>query len=146
MVILPQFRRIFVTLKSALPASTQLVLKVADAFTVINVGILVTSFFVVIVLCITLSKTPAGRRVYDNFLVYTPGIRFIYHDLMRAQSLQSLSLLLRSGRTLTDSLIRVAHGCGNSVIRQQLEHVQQELQLGKPFTQAIYACPLLAIP
>jgi len=65
---------------------------------------------------------------------------------MRAQCLQSLALLLRSGRTLADSLVRVAESFNNIVVREQLMHVQHAVQEGKPFTQAIEACPLLAIP
>ncbi len=144
-VILPQFKRIFSMLKTAIPANTLLLFKIADSITFANIVIFIVLLFVIIIGLITFVKTATGKKVYDNFLLYFPGISSIYQDLARAQSLQSLSLLIRSGRTLADALVRVAESFNNSVIHQQLLQVHHHLQIGKPFTQAIEVCPLLSI-
>ena len=145
-VILPQFKRIFAMLKTPLPVSTQFLFKLAAALSISNLIVLVCSFFLIILAFIVLGKTVMGKKLYDNFLLYFPGVSYIYQDLTRAQALQSLALLLRSGRTLSDSLVRGAESFNNIVVREQLMHVQHAIQEGKPFTQAIEACPLLAIP
>ncbi len=145
-VILPQFKRIFSMLKTAVPASTQLLFNLADCVSFFNISILITVFFVALVLALAIGQTRSGRKIYDNFLLYFPGISSIYQDLARAQCLQSLSLLLRSGRKLADALVQVAQSFNNLVVREQLMQVQHEVQTGKPFVQAINRCPLLAIP
>jgi type IV pilus assembly protein PilC len=145
-VILPQFKKIFVMLKTPLPASTQFLFKIADAMSVSNIIFFAAGLFIASVSFITLRKTGIAHKIADNFLLYFPGVRSIYQDLARAQCLQSLALLLRSGRTLADALVLVAESFNNVIVREQLKNVQQEVQTGKPLTQAIHACPLLSIP
>lgn len=145
-VILPQFKRIFEMLKAPLPASTQFLFKLAAVLSVSNLLVLGCSFIVAIIAFIAISKTVTGKKLYDNFLLYFPCVSYIYQDLTRAQCLQSLALLLRSGRTLADSLGRVAESYNNSVVREQLLLVRLIVQEGKPFTQAVEASSLLAIP
>ncbi|MBY0110005.1 MAG: type II secretion system F family protein [Candidatus Babeliaceae bacterium] len=144
-IILPQFKRIFSMLKAAIPPSTQFLFDIADSITFANITIFITLLCMTIIGLITFLKTTIGRKVYDNFLLYFPGLSSIYQDLARAQCLQSLSLLIHSGRTLADALIRVAESFNNSVIHQQLLQIHHNVQIGKPFTQAIEVCPLLSI-
>lgn len=145
-VILPQFKKIFLMLKSPLPASTQSLLAISDhlnLFTIISgLGFLV----LILLLLFGFSRTIFGKKVYDYLLLGTPLAGPLYKDLARAQCLQSISLLLRSGQTLSQALRHAAESFTHSVIKAELMAVQQDVQKGKPFFQAICLSSLLAVP
>lgn len=146
LVILPQFKKIFIMLKTSLPTSTQFLLFIADFFTYQTFLIIFSLCAVLGVLFVTFLKTKVGKSLYDYFLVYFPGIRSIYQDLAQAQCEQTLALLLRSGSTLADALGHAAESFNNILISKQLIAVQESVRKGRPFFEAVDVCPLLAAP
>ncbi len=145
-VILPQFRKIFLMLKADLPASTRFLLAMGEQITFVN-GIYALAGLCALIICFLLGKKSSfGKWAWDNILLYVPFVGPLYQDIVRAQCLQSISLLLRSGQTLSEALLHVAGSFNNVVIKEQLLLVKREVQKGRQFSQAISVCPMLAVP
>ncbi len=145
-VILPQFKKIFIMLKSPLPASTQFLLAVSDYVTLFNVSIALMGLVFAGTLLFGFSRTMFGKKVYDYLLLGTPLASSLYKDLARAQCLQSISLLISSGQTLSHALRHAAESFTNSMIKAELVAVQQDVQKGKPFFKALCLSSLLSVP
>lgn len=145
LVILPQFNRIFMMLKTPLPAYTRWLLAAGQWLTLTHIVIAALIALGAVAAFFALKITYFGKKVISLSQLYAPLIGWVYQDFVRAQCLQSLSLLLRSGQTLSKALEHVAVSFDNFIIREQLLQVQQEVQSGKTFAVAIRKCPVLAV-
>lgn len=144
LVIVPQFKKIFIALKAPLPASTQFLVDCGDMLTpvhlAIGAGILAGS----VVAMYGFSRTRTGKNMYDWLMLHVPIVSSIYKDFARAQCLQSLALLISSGQTLSCALDQIAPSFNNKIIYRQVKAIQMEVEKGRPFADAIKKGPLLA--
>ncbi|GEM_PF-4492050 len=143
--ILPQFKKIFQMLKTPLPASTKLLLALGDWVTLFNIVALLGCVTAFAVVCFGISKSRAGKRGFDWLLLHMPVVGPLYQDLARAQCLQSISLLMKSGQTLSRALLHVGQSFNSSIIQQQLVMMQEEVQKGRPFALVVRLSPLFAV-
>src|SRR5512146_644745 len=139
--VIPIFAKMFDELsngKVGLPAPTQLVINVSNAFQsywYIVGGILMG--------CVMAVKkyyaTPKGRMAIDKFLLKTP----VFGDLIRKASVakftRTLGTLLSSGVPLLDGLSICAKTAGNKVIEETLFNARVSISGGKTIADPLAA-------
>jgi type IV pilus assembly protein PilC len=139
--VIPIFAKMFDELsngKMGLPAPTQLVINVSNAFQ--SYWYIVGS---IIVGCIMAVKkyyaTPKGRMAIDKFLLKTP----VFGDLIRKASVakftRTLGTLLSSGVPLLDGLSICARTSGNKVIEEALLNARVSISGGKTIADPLTA-------
>ncbi len=139
--VIPIFAKMFEELsngKVGLPAPTQLVINVSNAFQsywYIVGGILVGCSMAVK----KYYATPKGRMAIDKFLLKTP----IFGDLIRKASVakftRTLGTLLSSGVPLLDGLTICAKTSGNKVIEEALVNARVSISGGKTVADPLTA-------
>ncbi len=140
--VIPVFEKMFKEMsggKMGLPAPTQLVIDVSNAFQsywyvllgfVVGCAVAIKKYY----------ATPKGRMAIDKFLLKVP----IFGDLIRKASVakftRTLGTLLSSGVPLLDGLTICAKTSGNKVIEEALVNARVSISGGKtiaePLTQS----------
>lgn len=128
-VVFPKFGTMFESIYDQLPATTKTLMAFSDIlrhhwiFVVGGLG----AFFLVIRKWLV---SEVGSRWVDHKKLHAPGLRGIFTQIYLVQSLQVLSLSLKNGVSVTESLDACRDVVKNSHFRQLIEKVEQSVQVG----------------
>lgn len=130
-VVVPRLLEIF-TDKSALPASTRILITISDLF--VNYWYLMIIFTVFIFVFISYwKKTPSGRYNYDAFVLKVPIFGSIVEKVVLSKFSRVFAGLMASGVSVVESLKIVSDAVWNEVYRQRilllLEDVRQWMKM-----------------
>ncbi len=138
-LVLPQFADIYRQFGAPLPVFTQVIISIRDLFMqywYIPVSILVglgIGFKVQY-------STKVGRRIIDGFILKIPLIGGIISKIVLAQFARALSLMVKSGVTMMESLEVTEKIIGNRAVTADLESVKKGVKQGQgisaPFKNA----------
>ena len=114
---------------------------------VVNISNFITSWRLVIGLAILVlgglflayTRTAAGRRELSRLLINTPGIKRVVVQLNLARFSRTLSLLLRSGSALPDSLEMAGNTTSNQIFRESIGGVRNQVMQGASMGRALEA-------
>jgi len=137
-VVLPRFAKILADLGQTLPASTQLVLRVADVGRAWLVPSLVLS---VIAGALWRSWTfaDAGRAQWHGMLLHVPIIGTVRRGAASARMAHSLAALLDSGVPIASAMRHAAHASGDAELEARLLGARTRIIGGQPLSQALEA-------
>lgn len=135
-MVLPEFRRIFDSARSPIPAETQFLLDTSD-FLAVGWPYLLVLFLAIIVGSIYTLRQEEGRVRADAVLLRMPGVSGVEIPSIVAQFSRAMTLLLGNGFTLTESLALAVAGVRNRRAKAQLLHIVQELREGARLTDAL---------
>ena len=124
--VVPKLLEIF-TWKAELPASTQLLVKISDAFRDYWVMMIVLVVLVVILIKIW-KKTPNGRYIYDNIMLHVPVFGQINKKLTLSKFSRVFSWLLGSWVSIVECLKITAVAVWNEVYKQRLLLLSNDVQ------------------
>jgi type IV pilus assembly protein PilC len=136
--VIPSFKTIFKDLgsKDDLPALTQMVITVSEAFT--------HNFFVVFLLvsgmigaCVYAYKKPNGRRFFHKMLLKMPIVGPVMRKIAVARFTRTLGTLLSSGVPILDAMEIVAKTAGNMVVEEAIMYARQKISEGKNMAQPL---------
>jgi type IV pilus assembly protein PilC len=128
--VVPQFKDIYAQLGGTLPLPTKILLAVSDAvrhFWYIVIG----SVVVFVVVFRRWKKTPAGRAVVDAFKLRVPVFGPLFHKQALSRFASTLSVLLRSGVPILQSLDIVSETVNNVVISRAVKDVEESVKEGE---------------
>jgi type IV pilus assembly protein PilC len=133
-VAMPSLVKMFETLQVNLPPATRLFIALANViinykFQIIAGIILVGCFFV------WLWKVPAVRSLADKVLLKVPVINSVIITRNLCRFCRTGSMLVEAGLTLPQSLNAIIGIIDNSVMRQALKEVRQEIIKGKSLSK-----------
>lgn len=134
--IIPQFAKFLSSKGKALPASTQFLIDASD-FAVRN-GLYIFGTVVLLVLAIVgYYMTQQGRLVLDRWVLKIPVIGGLLSHGAMAELTWSLSMMLRSGVTVYDSLKTAANVIANRYIANKIHYASEQILGGRELSQSL---------
>ena len=128
-VVFPKFGTMFNSIYDQLPTSTKALMGVSDILRqywfVVIAGIGVFAFGVR-----QWIRSAAGKARIDYMKLHLPGLRSIFMQIYLVQSLQVLSLSLRNGVSVMESLDACRDVVQNSLFRRFIVDVEESVQAG----------------
>ncbi len=134
--VLPMFEEVLTSLGGQLPAITRALLDIGrfiGEYFYILLGIV--AIFVIAVIMVRQSKN--GRELLDGWALKAPIRGHIQRDIACVRFARSLSLLLRSGIGISESLRMVAATVNNLYIRVRLRKAATDVEQGRTLSQAV---------
>lgn len=129
--IVPTLTKTFTELNVELPASTQFIISLSDAFKNNTVALLV-ALIVFIGLIISAFKTTSGRRLLDWVFLHIPLISNLVKETNSARTARTMSSLISSGVPYL-SAVEITEGVmQNSYYKNVLRKAAKNVELGLP--------------
>ncbi len=127
--VFPKFGTLFLAIKDELPVSTIVLLAVSD-FLRHQWPLLLGSLAGLGFLLARWLRSAGGRRQVDRLKLGIPFVSQIFTQVYLVQSLRVLSLSLRNGVTIVDSLHACRDVVDNAMFRQLLHNVESKVTQG----------------
>jgi type IV pilus assembly protein PilC len=129
--VIPVFQKMFAEMKAgALPAPTQFVINVSEAFKhywyVFLIGLVLFMIFMLFML-----RHQKARFYFDGFILKVPVIGPVLRKVVVARFTRTLGTLLASGVPILDALDIVAKTAGNKVVAKAILYARQKISEGK---------------
>jgi type IV pilus assembly protein PilC len=139
--IVPMFKSMYKQVGGTLPAPTQVLIHISGIF---------TSYFPLVVVAIVLSivgwrravKTPGGRMAWDRLKLRLPICGRLVRRTALSRFSRTLSVLLRSGVPILESLEITADTVGNAVLAAAVRDVQSGVKTGETMARPLANHPI----
>ncbi len=141
-VVFPKILPLFKSLKVKLPLATR-VLLFGYTFISENWLLIIFGIFVIFIGFWLMLKNKKIKFYLDYFLLKLPFIGSITTNINMANFTRTLSLLLKSGVKIVDSLETTANTLSNSVYQEELKKVATEISGGGQISQYLLKRPRL---
>jgi type IV pilus assembly protein PilC len=135
--VVPSFKQVFESFGAGLPAPTQMVIAMSDAFVeywYIIFGIVGGSIYF---LMQALRRSEAVQIAFDRFLLKLPILGEVLRKATIARWLRTLSTMFAAGVPLVEALDSVGGASGNYVYLTATKKIQQEVSTGTSLTIAM---------
>ncbi len=135
--VVPSFKQVFESFGAGLPAPTQMVIAMSDAFVeywYIIFGIIGGAVYF---LMQALRRSPAVQIAFDRLLLKLPILGEILRKATIARWLRTLSTMFAAGVPLVEALDSVGGASGNYVYLTATKKIQQEVSAGTSLTIAM---------
>jgi type IV pilus assembly protein PilC len=129
MFVVPIFKSLYKQLGGTLPLPTRLLISISSAFTHLF-PLVVLGVVVVVVLVRRWKATPAGRMRWDQAKLRLPIFGKLFHKTALTRFSRTLSVLLRSGVPILESLEITSDTVGNGVVSTAVKDVQSAVKTG----------------
>ncbi len=138
--VVPKFKEIFADMMGGrgLPPFTQFVLGISDMIAkhfVLTFGCVI-GFFVALKL---LTKTKAGRRLFDKFKLHMPVLGAVISKVAISRFTRTLGTLISSGVPILQALTIVKETSGNVVVSNAVAAVHESVKEGETITAPLEA-------
>jgi type II secretory pathway component PulF len=134
--IIPQFAKFLAGKGQKLPASTQFLVDASD-FAVRN-GLYIFGTIVLLIVSLVLYyMSQQGRLVLDRFVLKIPVMGKLLMNGAMAEFTWSLSMMLRSGVTVYDSLKTCGNVIANRFIANKVHYASEQILAGRELSQSL---------
>ena len=136
--VIPSFKTIFKDLgsKDELPALTQMVIAVSEAF-VGNLGFIILGFIVTGVTVVYTYKTPKGKKFFHKLMLNLPVMGPVMRKIAVARFTRTLGTLLSSGVPIMDAMEIVAKTAGNVIVEEAIMYTRLKISEGKNMAEPL---------
>jgi type IV pilus assembly protein PilC len=137
--VVPSFQDLFSSFGAELPAPTQFVIHLSDATQTYYPYILAVIILIVVTLTQAIKKSPGFKDRFEASLLGIPVIGELLKKAAIARYARVLSTTFAAGVPLVDALDSVAGAVGNSVYRDAVYKVRDEVASGQQMHLAMRA-------
>jgi len=141
LVILPKFAAIFAQTGVELPLPTRVVLFMSGLFTAYllpGLGVLVAAG-----VCLYLwGRTESGAKAMDSLKLRLPALGRLFSLATMARFTRTLSLVIRSGIPVVQSLALCSTVGGNRILRENIEQVREQIVRGGSLSDELASRPI----
>lgn len=137
-VIVPKMSVIFEQFGTQLPAYTRVMLAISKALTQYGLFIGIGMVAIVVAL-VRYHKTKAGKKVFDTIALKTPILGPIVRKVNIARFARTFGSLMSSGIAVLDALNTTSLALGNSIYRDELADIAQQVKNGKTISGPLKA-------
>jgi type IV pilus assembly protein PilC len=134
--IIPQFAKFLSSKGKALPASTQFLIDASD-FALRNGLYILGGVVLIIIAVVSFYMTQSGRLVIDRYVLKIPVVGKLLMNGAMAEFTWSLSMMLRSGVTVFDSLKVCSQVIANRFISNKLQYASEQILGGRELSQSL---------
>jgi type IV pilus assembly protein PilC len=128
--VIPMFEKMFKDFGGELPAPTQFVIDLSNAF-LNHLFLIMGSLVGFVVVLILFIKSKPGKEIMDRILINSP----IFGDIIRksavAKFTRTMSTMIASGVPILDGLNIVARAAGNVVVERAIMYTREKISEGK---------------
>jgi general secretion pathway protein F len=136
--VLPKFAAIFADMGIALPTATRLMLE-AGNFLHAWWWLLLGGTLLFIVAFRRFYRHPEGRRLVDRLILKCPGLGPMLVKIDLARFFRTLGAMLAGGLPILEALEIVGGVISNSLLREKIEHLREELRRGAVISRVLAA-------
>jgi len=145
--VVPQVKNLYEDMGEELPGLTQFLVNMTDFFgnfwwlIIIVLGALGGGAFYFV------KKTPAGRKVMDNFKIHVPIFGGLFRKLYVSRFARTAEMMLATGVPMLDSITIAIGAINNVVVEEEYSKSLETIKGGKPLSEALkdrnYMLPLV---
>ncbi len=139
--VFPQFANMFADMGSDLPGITKMVMAFSD-FLIKRWYVLIAVVVIFIAVIKTFASTNVGKHVFGRLFIKMPMFGKMNVKNASAMFARTLSTLVSSGMSLSESLTITARSMSNVLFRDALEEAKLEVEQGVGLSKAIKECGL----
>lgn len=134
--VVPIFAEMFAGFGAELPAPTQIVMSISDAF--VEYWYLVLGLPIALVFSIkAIYKTPKGRYQLDKLLLNLPAIGDVLRKGAVARFTRTFSTLSAAGVPILEAMDTVAETSGNVIIEEAVINAKESISQGQTLSQPL---------
>ena len=135
-VVVPKFTSIFDNAGADLPLMTKILVGASDFFKDNIIAIII--MVIIVPFCTILYlRSPAGRPIKDQLLMFLPVIGPLVLKNSMARFSRTFSCLLAGGVNVAEALNTAAVTSNNFFIEQAVKNVKNQVMKGKPIAQSL---------
>jgi len=134
--VIPKLSQIYKEMDLTLPIQTQILIAMSDFMTKFWY-IMIAVVFGGVYGFMKWKKTPQGKKQFDRIILKIPVLKTIVTKIVLTQAIWTLSLLIKSGISIIDSLDIVAEASGNIVFQKTLEEAAKDVEKGFSLTDSL---------
>jgi general secretion pathway protein F len=136
--VVPEFKPLFESAGAALPLSTRILVAVGDFIKAYG-WLMLVGLLALVYLARRYFSTPAGRTVWDTFVLRLPFIGVLVTKIEVARFSRTASTLLQNGVGLLNTLGIVRDTVKNTTIASAIDNVALRLKEGRGLAQPLMA-------
>jgi len=141
-VVLPTMTELLTSFGTELPLISRIVVAISNFVSTWRLVILAGAIALGILVMLG-TRTRSGRRELSRLLINTPGIKKVVIQLNLARFSRTLSLLLKSGSALPESLQMAGDTVSNHIFREAVADVRTQVMQGAALGRAVEALPFM---
>lgn len=139
--VFPQFANMFADMGSDLPGITKIVMAFSD-FLMNRWFVLIAVVVILIVVTKAFASTNVGKHVFGRLFIKMPMFGKMNVKNASAMFARTLSTLVSSGMSLSESLTITARSMSNVLFKDALEEAKLEVEQGVSLSKAVKECGL----
>jgi type IV pilus assembly protein PilC len=141
-VVLPTMTELLTSFGTELPLISRIVVGISNFVSSWRLVILAGAVALGILFMLG-TRTHSGRRELSRLLINAPGIKKVVIQLNLARFSRTLSLLLKSGSALPESLQMAGDTVSNHIFREAVADVRTQVMQGAALGRAVEALPFM---
>ena len=141
-VVLPTMTELLTSFGTELPLISRIVVGISNFVSTWRLVILAGAVALGILFMLG-TRTHSGRRELSRLLINAPGIKKVVIQLNLARFSRTLSLLLKSGSALPESLQMAGDTVSNHIFREAVADVRTQVMQGAALGRAVEALPFM---
>ena len=141
-VVLPTMTELLTSFGTELPLISRIVVGISNFVSTWRLVILAGAVALGILFMLG-TRTHSGRRELSRLLINAPGIKKVVIQLNLARFSRTLSLLLKSGSALPESLQMAGDTVSNHIFREAVAEVREKVMQGAALGRAVEALPFM---
>lgn len=141
-LIVPVFKKLFVTLDAPLPTPTKIVIIISNTLASWHAGVVIAVAIAVILIVRHWIGTENGRAKWDAWKLRPPIFGPLVHKAALARFSFTLSSLVSAGVPVLESLDIVGRATGNAVLTKATQDIKRAVREGRPFADPMRANPV----
>ena len=138
--VIPKLAQVLTQTGQELPTITRVVIGLSD-FLRHWWWISLVSFAILLIFVLRYFKTPSGRNFKDRLLLHIPVIRSFLQTIYISRFSENLSTLISGGLPITQSLEITSGVVGNSVYKERITEIKEEVRAGRKMSSVLVRYP-----
>ncbi|MBF0118756.1 MAG: type II secretion system F family protein [Desulfobacterales bacterium] len=134
--VIPVFEKMFKEFGQALPAPTQVVIKISN-FVQANIVYMIVALFLFMFAFKKFYRTTNGRAIVDNIMLKLPIFGSLIRKVAVAKFTRTMGTMLSSGVAILEALEIVAKTAGNMTVEKAIYNVRTGIAEGRPMADPL---------